>query len=181
MLSRVITYTSPAIASSHGTRGIRHQARARGAMCIITRNTKDYKHPTDPGDQAPLGPRRIVLTIDRPWIRTSQPRSPKYGEPASVNLRWAPEAHGPTARGQAKSSPCREPAADRDAALRFEDWSGALRYGVTVLGEGSAGPQVLVLDEYPSYARPVPSWTRPSRLSWTRPPPGTWPRGGGHP
>jgi len=54
----------------------------------------------------------------------------------------------------------RRPALDRFAAtlsrrqagtppLRFDDWSGALRYAVTVLGEGGAGPQVLVLDEYP--------------------------------
>ena len=54
----------------------------------------------------------------------------------------------------------RQPALDRFSAtlsrtqtgtppLSFGDWSEALRYAVTVLGEGGAGPQVLVLDEYP--------------------------------
>lgn len=33
--------------------------------------------------------------------------------------------------------------------LRFEDWSGALSYAVNMLGERRAGPQVMVLDEYP--------------------------------
>ena len=33
--------------------------------------------------------------------------------------------------------------------LRFEDWSGALGYAVNMLGGRRAGPQVLVLDEYP--------------------------------
>ncbi len=33
--------------------------------------------------------------------------------------------------------------------LRFDDWSAALGYAVGLLGEQGAGPQVLVLDEYP--------------------------------
>ncbi len=33
--------------------------------------------------------------------------------------------------------------------LRFDDWSAALGYAVTMLGERRRGPQVLVLDEYP--------------------------------
>ena len=58
----------------------------------------------------------------------------------------------------------RRPALDRFAAtlsrrqagtppLRFDDWSAALSYAVTMLGEGGAGPQVLVLDEYPYLRR----------------------------
>ena len=37
--------------------------------------------------------------------------------------------------------------------LRFDDWDGALRYAVALLGERGAGPQVLVLDEYPYLSR----------------------------
>ena len=33
--------------------------------------------------------------------------------------------------------------------LRFDDWSAALSYAAAALGNRSAGPQVLVLDEYP--------------------------------
>ncbi len=33
--------------------------------------------------------------------------------------------------------------------VRFHDWSQALRHAVAMLGEGDAGPRVLVLDEYP--------------------------------
>ena len=40
--------------------------------------------------------------------------------------------------------------------IRFDQWSDALSYAVSVLGEGGNGPQVLVLDEYPYLRRSSP-------------------------
>ena len=40
--------------------------------------------------------------------------------------------------------------------IRFDQWSDALNYAVSALGEGGSGPQVLVLDEYPYLRRGSP-------------------------